>query len=131
MDRFLCSRGTPPSDRTGTDEVYVASWPQWEELGRVSLQGGREALWSRDGTELFFLSGNRIMAVDVTDGFPAPDPVELFRGDWDVVPANTWDVTPDGKFVFVRGPAGSMRQFKYVSNWVSQLRNGSERDEGR
>ncbi len=109
------------SDRTGSDEIYVASWPEWEDLGRVSLRGGREALWSRDGTELFFLAGNRVMAVDVTTGFPAPDPVELFRGDWYLDPANNWDVTPDGKFVFVRGPPGSTREFKYVSNWAQQL----------
>ncbi len=110
------------SDRSGTDEVYVVSWPDMRNLGRVSRGGGREALWARDGTELFFLSGNRIMAVDATRGFPAPDPVELFRGDWDLVPSNNWDVTPDGKFVFVRGPPGSMREFKYVANWASQFR---------
>ena len=67
------------SDRSTVDEIYVATWPGWERHIRVSLTGGREPLWSRDGSELFFLSGNRIMAVDASRGFPAPDPVELFR----------------------------------------------------
>ena len=47
--------------------------------------GGSEPLWSRDGRELFFRSGNRMMAVDVTlaPAFSTRTPHVLFEGNYD------------------------------------------------
>ena len=49
------------SDESGRDEVFVRGYPdggRWQ----VSTGGGTEPVWSGDGDELFYRSGNRIMA---------------------------------------------------------------------
>lgn len=49
----------------------------------VSSGGGAEPRWSRDGTELFYFSGQTLMAVPVSlrPTFSAGAPVALFAGE--------------------------------------------------
>ncbi len=49
-------------------EIFVAPFPGSGERRLVSTDGGTEPLWSRDGRELFFQSGSRLMGVTVTPG---------------------------------------------------------------
>ena len=68
-------------------------------------------MWSRDGDELFFREGDRLMAVEVDSESPLFDvgtPRFLFGG----YPATTnsppvYDVTNDGKSIMVRTDADS------------------------
>jgi len=53
------------SAESGRYEVYVKPFPIGEGPSRVSLDGGAVPRWSRRGDELFFASGNDIMAVHV------------------------------------------------------------------
>jgi Tol biopolymer transport system component len=75
------------SDETGTQEIYVRSFPEPGEKYRVSTSGGTIAQWSRDGKELLFFSLSQyysgtgpIYAVDVetTPTFRAGAPRVLF-----------------------------------------------------
>jgi Tol biopolymer transport system component len=67
------------SDDTGKDQVFVARFPEGDRKIQVSLAGGSRPLWSRDGRELYFRDGPRVMAVDVTlgDRFTAGQPREI------------------------------------------------------
>ena len=91
------------SNESGRDEVYVQSYPQARRKWRVSTSGGTNPVWARDGRELFYRSGNRVMSVDlrIADGFVAGQPRMLFRGPFE----ESFDVTPDGRqFVMVKSP---------------------------
>jgi Tol biopolymer transport system component len=70
------------SSESGQWEVIVQSFP--ENVGRwqVSTSGGREPAWRGDGRELFYLSGDTVMAVDVdagAAGFAWSAPRPLFQ----------------------------------------------------
>jgi hypothetical protein len=69
-------------------------------------------VWGKDGRELYYVQGDRMMAVDVAAGstFSAGPPVALFSGSYDTrtAPVDNFDVSPDGQtFLMVRraGPA--------------------------
>jgi Tol biopolymer transport system component/DNA-binding winged helix-turn-helix (wHTH) protein len=53
------------SNESGRPEVYVQSFPPTEGRWQVSTTGGTEPLWRKDGKELYYLSGDRLMAVEV------------------------------------------------------------------
>src|SRR5579862_5685393 len=53
------------SNESGRAEVYVQSFPPTEGRWQLSNIGGTEPLWRKDGKELYYISGDRLMAVDV------------------------------------------------------------------
>ena len=71
------------SDAAGRAEVYVRAFPSGEGPWQISTEGGDQAQWRYDGSELFYLSpARRMMAVAVNgDGpaFKASPPKTLFR----------------------------------------------------
>ncbi len=83
------------SDESGRIEVYVQPFPGPGMKWRVSAEGGASPRWSRDGRELFYYYGNKMMAVDVKTGptFVAESPRLLFEGPFNY----RYDVSPDGR----------------------------------
>jgi eukaryotic-like serine/threonine-protein kinase len=53
------------SDESGTNEVYVTQFPQPVRSWRISASGGANPFWRNDGKELFFVSGNKLIAVSI------------------------------------------------------------------
>src|ERR1700676_5576985 len=53
------------SDESGRFEVYVQSYPGPGGKWQISTEGGTEPVWTRNGRELFYRSGDKMMAVDV------------------------------------------------------------------
>jgi Tol biopolymer transport system component len=52
------------SDESGRFETYVRQFPPADASWRVSLEGGTQPEWRRDGRELFYVNGDRrLMAV--------------------------------------------------------------------
>jgi Tol biopolymer transport system component len=68
------------SDESGRSEVYVQAFPGPGGKWQISTAGGAEPQWGPDGRELFYLSQNRIIRVEVTTGasFEAGIPEPLF-----------------------------------------------------
>ena len=103
------------SDASGRWEVYVQPFPRGEGRFQVSVGGGRHALWNPRGGELFFVTANDLMVVDVAvePRFRSGTPRRLFDGTaigLNLVATNRglmerhYDVAPDGRrFVVVRG----------------------------
>ena len=52
------------SDETGRSEIYVQSYPGPGRKWTVSTEGGTFPVWAQNG-ELFYVSGNRMMVVDI------------------------------------------------------------------
>ncbi len=115
------------SDESGRPEVYVQSFPGPGEKRTISTDGGVEPRFSRDGRELFYLEGNRLMVVPVSLGRSLrADKPRLLVERSDIAPSRfpRYDVAPDGqRFVMVRtAPSpeepGALR---VVLGWVDEL----------
>jgi eukaryotic-like serine/threonine-protein kinase len=123
------------SEESGQAEVYVRPFPdvdggRWQ----VSTSGGDWPIWSRDGRELFYRSGDAFMAVSVKTKptIRLETPKTMFRGTYaggSNAFIGNWDVSPDGKrFIMIR-PAGLIpsagggpRKINIVLNWFEELK---------
>jgi serine/threonine-protein kinase len=125
-DRWLAYE----SDESGHFEVYVRGFPESSSSPKlpVSHGGGTQPAWSRDGRELFYLSGDALMRVQVRPGGewnPGP-PTQVFKGSfvWSV-PAFTgrqYDVAPDGRFLVLKSADSESATIMLVQNWFTELR---------
>ncbi|HEY7727358.1 MAG TPA: hypothetical protein VID50_02805, partial [Candidatus Eisenbacteria bacterium] len=113
------------SNESGRDEVYVQPFPGPGGKWQISVAGGTEPVWSRNGKEIFYLSGRKMMSVPVSAGatFAAEIPRLLFEGSF--VPTRrgeaAYDVAPDGRrFLVVQ------RDEKMVSTHVNVVLNFSQ-----
>jgi len=126
------------SDETGQQEVYVRPFPEVDSgRMRVSTGGGWSPRWSRDGTELFFMSpgwyliaarvavdgGLRVLARDSLfhiGSEPGSVPVATGNPGFDA-----YDVSADGRFLMARpyGQASSRGPTMIlVQNFFEELR---------
>jgi WD40 repeat protein len=119
------------SDETGDYEIYVQTFPEHGGKWQISTSEGRNPEWRRDGKELYFVSGEKLMAVDVKTGgpqFEAGIPKPLFAVPFGsgiaVNPNAVYTVTADGqRFLAVT----SIRQqasspITVVTNWTADLK---------
>jgi serine/threonine-protein kinase len=95
------------SDEAGRMEVYVRPYPDPGARVPVSVLGGSEPVWSRDGRELFYRSGDSLLAasVSLSPVFAITARRGLFAGAFlSGGLFREYDVAPDGQhFVMIRG----------------------------
>jgi len=116
------------SNETGREEIYVRPFPGPGAKLQVSRDGGNGALWAPGGREIFYVSGNRMMVVEVTGEaeLSASSPRMLFEGDYAFERVGNYDIMPDGRsFVVVKSASedGRDRGFSVVVNWFAELRD--------
>jgi serine/threonine protein kinase len=132
------------SSESSRNEVYVNSFPDVRK-GRwqISTAGGDTPLWSPDGLELFYLSGDAVMVVSVTTEptfNTVGTPKVLFRGEYacpavDIADSIAWDISPDGtRFLMIKLPTVTdeesleestveiPRKIIIVTNWFEELK---------
>ena len=117
------------SDESGRYETYVQPYPGPGRKWPISTDGGTEPVWSHNGRELFYRSGNKMMAVDITTqpGFVAGSPRKLFEGPYLVASATvlSYDVSPDGRhFLMLKSDQAQAAptQINVVLNWTEELK---------
>jgi serine/threonine-protein kinase len=115
------------SDESGQNETYVRAFlnsggGRWQ----VSTGGGTEPLWSRDGRELFYRSGNNIMSAAVEMGpiFKVQTRKVLFEDAYvKYFPHTNYDIHPDNKrFVMIKTPLEISTEMIVALNWFEELR---------
>jgi serine/threonine-protein kinase len=124
------------SNETGRTEVYIRPFPAVES-GRwpVSVDGGRAPLWNRNGRELFYVNGARVMvAVPLALAGGAPRigtrealfPVKQYLYLADQENYTPFDVTPDGqRFLMARrvnALAARSEPLVVTEHWTAELR---------
>jgi hypothetical protein len=118
------------SDESGRIEIYVQPYPDPGGKWQISTEGGTEPAWNRNGRELFYRSGNKMMAVDIATqpSFTAGKPRMLFEGPY-VATTGTfpnYDVSPDGQRFLMLKPTESAEaaptQINVVLNWFEELK---------
>jgi Tol biopolymer transport system component len=114
------------SDESGQMQVYVRPFPAPDRRWEVSTEGGTQPMWNRNGKEIFYRTGNKMMAVGVstTGDFTLSQPRQLF--DQPYVFQNTsiadYDVSSDGqRFIMVKNEGESSR-LSVVLNWFEELK---------
>lgn len=118
------------SDESGRFEVFVQPFPGPGRRWPVSTDGGSYPVWSATGGEIFYLNGQRLMAVDVETEpeFRAGVPRLAFDGSQLGLSTSSYvrdyDVTPDGQtFVMLQTEEGSTPdQLHVVLNWFDELK---------
>ena len=116
------------SDLTGRFEVLVQPYPGPGAPMRVSTNGGSEPVWGPGDRELYYVEGDKMMAVRV---FTDPDfrfepPEALFELPYsqDGAAAPTYDVGPDGRFVMAKPlerRESDHTELVVVLNWFEEL----------
>ena len=114
------------SDESGRWEVYVEPYPGPGPKVPVSTEGGQQPMWSRDGKELFYRNGIKMMAaaVETESRFRVTGLVELFEGRYlSTASLQNYDIAPDGRFLMIQetkesAPIG----INIVLNWFDELK---------
>jgi eukaryotic-like serine/threonine-protein kinase len=119
------------SNESGRPEVYVQPYPGPGGKWQISSDGGAEPLWNRNGRELFYRNGKKMMTVEITTqpAFAANKPNMLFERDYAAseFPATgiAYDVSSDGqRFLMVKesDQAAAATQINVVLNWFEELK---------
>jgi eukaryotic-like serine/threonine-protein kinase len=113
-------------NRAGRWEVFLASFPSFHNIKRVSVAGGAQPRWRGDGRELFFLDlGGKMMSVAVERGSSAEigTPRELFATRLVPDPTiNQYAVTGDGlKFLVLEPRERFIETYSVVLNWPATV----------
>ena len=108
------------SEESGQWEVYVASFPGFAGKQQVSVAGGVQPHWRRDGRELFYMTPDgHIMsaAIRTTAKLEVDSPKTLFTTN--LVPTPGWSqysVSPDGQRFLVM--ESSRQFFTVLQHWL-------------
>ena len=120
------------SEESGRREIYVQPFPGPGGKWQISTEGGTEPVWNRNGRELFYRSGDKMMAVDISTqpSFAAGKPRKLFEGHYLPNPISlarpNYDVSADGqRFLMVKPieqEQAAPTQINVVLNWTEELK---------
>jgi len=117
------------SDELSQQQVYVSPYPKADVKYLISgEEGGGEPVWSPDGTELFYRSGNKMMvaSIETEPTFRVGKLEQLFQGSY-VVSTTTpgflqyYDISRDGQRFLMIKEAGQ-GQINVVLNWFEELK---------
>ncbi|MGE5276438.1 MAG: protein kinase domain-containing protein [Acidobacteriota bacterium] len=118
------------SNESGNFEIYARPFPGPGGRVQISTDGGVEPAWSRDGRELFYRKGDRMMAVPVRSGahLSVGRPAVLFETSGllalPTIEIRQYDPAPDGQsFVMIRLPDAQAPAPSpiLVVNWFAEL----------
>ena len=108
------------SDESGRVEVYVRPFGEGRGRMQISVAGGRRPVWGRDGKQLYYREGNRLISATLSFT-PEPAVVSrtaLFNGRYE----DDYDVSTDGTRFLMIEPQTSGLSLVVVPNWRTDLR---------
>ncbi len=120
------------SSESGDDEVFVRPFPGPGSRVQISSGGGDEPVWSRDGRQIFYRSGDMVVEADILGAgaslslgarrpvWPLTTPSDEVRG------SATYDVSPDGQRIIFAQPTGSEQKLVVIQNWFTEVRRKLE-----
>jgi Tol biopolymer transport system component len=132
--RFSPARGSRPrwfaytSSESGQVEVrsFADALSGSEGKWQISRNGGSEPVWRTDGKELFYASGDKLMALEVNsagESFEGGVSKELFEAPLRSEGRSNYGVSPDGKrfLMNVLLEDKNSREMKVMLNWPAGL----------
>ncbi|MGI8619959.1 MAG: protein kinase domain-containing protein [Gemmatimonadaceae bacterium] len=119
------------SNESGPNQVYVRPFPETSGgLFQISTGGGGQPRWSHDGRDLYFVDGrNQLVSAQVraVPAFEVTGLQPLFPSTGFILDPfhQSYDVTPDGHFVFIgprQLPGSRATKVVRVDNWFRDIR---------
>jgi len=115
-----------------SSQVFVQPLSGPAEKWQISTDGGTSPRWARNGHELFYRNGDKMMSVEIErkPKLRPGKPVVLFAGRFGgsafgAQPGIGYDVSPDGKrFLMLRSasPQSGATEVRVVQDWFEELR---------
>jgi serine/threonine-protein kinase len=109
------------SNESGRSEIYVEPVPGPGGRRQISSDGGEQPRWVRNGREIIYRNGTKMMSVPVQlqRMFRADKPIELFDRKFDSGGAvDGYDVSSDGQtFVMTRSEHENPKEIRVVMGW--------------
>ena len=114
------------SDEAGRNDVYAIPFSGKGDRVMVSINGGTGPVWSRDGRELFYRSGDDLMSAQVKSTSPLVlgERRRLFDvSAFEPMYFHDFDVSADGqRFLFIRAaPESRPTRLDVIVNWQPEL----------
>jgi Tol biopolymer transport system component len=115
------------SDESGRNDVYAVPASGKGNRTMVSIDGGTGPVWSRDGRELFYRTGDDLLSVQVrtTEALELGERRKLMDlSGYDSGYFHEFDVSPDGqRFLLIRTePQSRPTRLDIVLNWTDELK---------
>ena len=114
------------SDESGSNQVYAQPFPGPGARVPVSVGGGTNPVWSRDGRRIFFANGTQLVAASVVTrpAFAVTGREVILDGNYQYGTGHAgYDVAPDGRSFLMLRPANTgAEQIVVIYNWSSELR---------
>lgn len=112
------------TDASGTVQVVAQSFPVAGARVQVSVSGGSEPVWARDGKTIFYRDGRHLVAASVStsDGLAVTKRTDLFPDTFQFAqaPHANYDVAPDGRrFLMIRN--SRTPEYQVVVGWRTEL----------
>jgi Tol biopolymer transport system component len=109
------------SNESGRSEIYVEPVPGPGGRRQLSTEGGDQPRWVRNGREIIYRNGTKVMSVPVQlrSDFQPDKVVELFDRKFDPGAAVAgYDVSPDGQtFIMTRSEHDNPTEIRIVLGW--------------
>jgi len=109
-------------------DIYMQRFPDGGATYPISSGGGSEPVWARNGRELFYRNGDRMMAVSIDAKGNAPQvgtPTILFREVFAGASNEAWyDVSPDGqRFLMLKPDDASVSDsIVVIQDWMDEVK---------
>ena len=115
------------SDLSGRYEVYVTGFPIPGPRVRVSVDGGTEPVWGKQGSELFYRKESQLVSAryEGNSSFRVLNREVVFEAPYMPWPFHSnYDVHPDGnRFVFVKTTNAAIARMVVVLNWADEVQS--------
>jgi Tol biopolymer transport system component len=121
------------ANTTGNAELWVRRYPTLDAAVRISPNGATEPVWSKDGRELSYFEGDRLMRVRVGPeangrlSFAPPVVVVVQTSFLRAPQPPSFDVTADGRLLLLeRLPDAAPAPIEVIINWDHAARRTSQ-----
>jgi len=115
------------SSENNRGEIYVQAFPEPGGKYQISTDGGAEPVWAKNGRELFYRNGDKMMAVSIDTHSQVPNagtPAMLFEGRFAASSNDAWyDVSADGQHFLMLTPGDALApdSIVVIHDWMNEV----------